>query len=316
MKRAAVVANPTKQGYDDKFKETVSAAMADHGWAAPVWLETTLADPGTGQAKRAVADGADLVIACGGDGTVTACAEGVAGTGVALGIIPIGTGNLLARNLSLPLELRSAVDVALTGQVRRIDAGTANGRMFVVMAGIGLDARMLIDTSEPLKKRLGWLAYAISVLRHLGDKPVLIRLAVDGGPAVSRLASGVIAGNVGWLRGGIPLLPNAEPDDGKLDAAVLSARGWVSWITLAATVMTRRSTSPNLHRFTFSELLIEVRRAQPWQADGEIMGRTRRLVITTQRDALMLMVPEAASAPDSPASEPASTGLVKTAGLT
>ncbi len=241
MKRATVVANAAKQGYGDRFKAAVSAAAADHGWAAPVWLETTPADPGTAQARQAVAAGADLVIACGGDGTVTACAEGVAGTGVPLGIIPNGTGNLLARNLGLPLDLRRAADVALTGQVRRVDAGTANGRMFIVMAGIGLDARMLTDTSEPLKKKLGWAAYAISVLRHLGDKPVRIRLTADGGPAVSTLASAVIAGNVGWLHAGIPLLPDAEPDDGKLDAAVISARGWGNWITLAASVMTRQA---------------------------------------------------------------------------
>jgi YegS/Rv2252/BmrU family lipid kinase len=298
MKRAAVVANPTKHGYGDRFKAAVDAAVTEHGWAAPMWLETTEADPGTGQAKQAIAAGADLVIACGGDGTVTACAEGVAGTGVALGIIPNGTGNLLARNLGLPSDLRAAVDVALTGEVRRIDAGTANGRLFVVMAGLGLDARMLMDTSEPLKKRIGWAAYAISVLRHLGDKPVRIRLTVDGGPAVNALASTVIVGNVGWLRGGIPLLPDAEPDDGQLDAAVISARGWGNWLALAVKVMTRQRVCTHLRRLTFSELLIEVRRAQPWEADGEPIGRTGRLVITAQPGALTLMVPALASTPE------------------
>lgn len=311
MKRAAVIANPTKHDYGDKFKAAVSTTMAGHGWAAPLWLETTPQDPGTGQARQAVTAGTDLVIACGGDGTVTACAEGVAGTGVALGIIPNGTGNLLARNLGLPLDLSRAVDVALTGQVRRVDAGAANGRMFVVMAGIGLDARMLADTSEPLKDRLGWVAYAISVLKHLGDKPMLIRVAADGGPAVTTLASAVIIGNVGWLHAGIPLLPDAEPDDGKLDAAVLSARGWGNWIALAASVMTRRRTSPHLHRLTFSELAIEVRRPQPWEADGEPMGRTRRLVITSQRDALMLMVPDPAE-PAGPAESAAQSGELGT----
>jgi YegS/Rv2252/BmrU family lipid kinase len=298
VKRAAVIVNPTKPGCDDEFKATISAAMADRGWAAPMWLETTPADPGAGQARQAVAVGADLVLACGGDGTVTACAEGVAGTGVALGIIPNGTGNLLARNLGLPLDLRQAVDTALTGQVRRIDAGTANGVMFVVMAGIGLDARMLMDTSESLKKRLGWTAYAISVLRHLGDKPISIRLTVDGGPVDAMLASAVIIGNVGWLRGGIPLLPDAKPDDGKLDAAIISARGWGRWITLAISVMTRQRTSNDLRRLVFSELVIEAHRAQPWETDGEIMGRTRRLVITAQQDAVMVMVPDPASAPE------------------
>jgi diacylglycerol kinase family enzyme len=193
--------------------------------------------------------------------------------------------------------------VALTGQVRPIDAGTANGRMFVVMAGLGLDARMLMDTSEPLKKRLGWAAYAISVLRHLGDKPVRIRLTADGGPARNTLASTVIVGNVGWLRGGIPLLPDAEPDDGKLDAAVISARGWGNWLTLVANVMMRHRASAHLRRITFSELLIEVRRAQPWETDGEPIGRTNRLVITAQPGALTLMVPTLASTPDDLAPE-------------
>ncbi|HET9899031.1 MAG TPA: acylglycerol kinase family protein, partial [Streptosporangiaceae bacterium] len=97
MSRAAVVVNPTKLDDDEAFRKSVRRAMDDHGWDEPLWLETTPEDPGRGQAESAVSAGADLVLACGGDGTVTACAEGVTGTGVPLAIIPMGTGNLLAR---------------------------------------------------------------------------------------------------------------------------------------------------------------------------------------------------------------------------
>ena len=102
--------NPTKLTDAGTFRQAVLAAMAEHGFGEPLWLETTAADPGRGQARQAVTAGAVVVLACGGDGTVTACAEGVAGTGVRLAIIPLGTGNLLARNVGIPAGAGDAAD--------------------------------------------------------------------------------------------------------------------------------------------------------------------------------------------------------------
>jgi YegS/Rv2252/BmrU family lipid kinase len=292
--RAAVVVNPTKHGDLETLRADVTAAMSDHGWSDPLWMETTAEDPGEGQARAAVAAHADLVLACGGDGTVTACAAGVAGTGIPLGVLPAGTGNLLARNLGLPLDLDSALAAALTGTDRPLDMGTANGRPFVVMAGIGFDAKMLDGTSERLKKRLGWLAYALSALRHLRDRPVRVRLRADGGPPVRRRASGIIVGNVGWLQGGVPLLPDAEPDDGRLDVLVLTARGWTGWLALAARVLLRRRAAGHAARLVVTELRIEADRPQPWQLDGEVIGSTSRLVIAVQAGRLLLRGPPSA----------------------
>jgi len=143
MSRAAVVVNPTKLSDDEAFRKSVRQAMDAHGWDEPLWLETTREDPGRGQAESAVSAGVDLVLACGGDGTVTACAEGITDTGVPLAIIPFGTGNLLARNIGLPTGLDEALAVALGGVQQPIDAGRVNGTLFVVMAGLGLDARPL-----------------------------------------------------------------------------------------------------------------------------------------------------------------------------
>ena len=111
--RAAVVVNPTKHHDGEQFRAEVCEAMAEQGWSEPLWLETTPEETGRGLAEAAVAEQVDVVLASGGDGTVTACAEGVAGSGVPLAVLPAGTGNLLARNLGLPLALDQALAVAL-----------------------------------------------------------------------------------------------------------------------------------------------------------------------------------------------------------
>src|SRR5690606_9623044 len=113
------------------------------GWSEPAWLPTTEDDPGTGQAERAVRDGAAVVFACGGDGTVRACLSALAGTDTALAVLPAGTGNLLAKNLGLPLDTASAVGVATAGDRRRIDVGKVDGEVFAVAAGLGFDADLL-----------------------------------------------------------------------------------------------------------------------------------------------------------------------------
>jgi YegS/Rv2252/BmrU family lipid kinase len=298
-KRAAVVMNPTKIGDQASFVEEVERAMRARGWSKPLWLETTPEDPGRSQAQQAVQAGADLVLACGGDGTVTACAEGVAGSSVALAILPMGTGNLLARNVGLPVHWPEALAMALTGTDRRLDCGSVDdgghldGRSFVVMAGLGLDARMLRDTSEPLKRRLGWAAYALSAIHHLRDRPMRVTLVADGAEPVRMRASAVIVGNVGSLRGGLPLMPAARPDDGLLDAVVLNARGIAAWIAIAAQVLTRRAGSDRLTRIQFSKLRLEVDRLQPWELDGEFMGETTHLTVTALPGNLMLRVPPA-----------------------
>jgi diacylglycerol kinase family enzyme len=150
---------------------------------------------------------------------------------------------------------------------------------------------MLADTSEPLKKRLGWAAYAVSVVRHLRDRPARVTLIADDRPAIRVRASAVIVGNVGWLRGGLPLLPDARPDDGMLDAIVITALGWAAWTVLAAHVLMRRGRTQRVTRFQFRRLQVQLERPQPWELDGEVMGTTRQLVVAAQPGRLLLRVP-------------------------
>jgi YegS/Rv2252/BmrU family lipid kinase len=292
VSRAAVVVNPVKLTDPDKFRQTVGAAMTEHGWDEPMWLQTTPADTGEGQARAAAEAGVDVVLACGGDGTVTAVATGLAGTVTPLAVIPLGTGNLLARNLGLPVEEDEALTVALTGRRRRLDVGRANGNLFLTMAGLGLDAKMLEGASEAVKKRFGWGAYVAAAVRHLRDRPMRVRLRTDSGRPVRRRASGVIVGNVGALQGGVPLLPDAQPDDGLLDVVVLTARSWGSWLAVVLHVLLRRSQATDrVLRRTFAELRIDLDRPHPWELDGEVMGRTRQLVINISPGALTVLVP-------------------------
>jgi diacylglycerol kinase family enzyme len=291
VKRAAVIVHPGKHDDLAGFRTTVTTAMADLGWAEPLWMETTPDEAGEQLAKAAVTAGAALVLASGGDGTVTACAGGVAGSGIPLAVLPAGTGNLLARNLGVPLGLDEALAVALTGTERLLDVGVANGRPFVVLAGLGFDAEMLADAGEDLKRRAGWAAYALSALHHLWDRPIRVELRADGGLPLRRWASGVIVGNVGTLQASIRLLPDATPDDGLLDVAVLTAWGVIGWLGLAADVLLLRRKTSHLTRLTCKQLTVTSRRPWPWQVDGEVIGPTRELQVSLLPGDLLVRVP-------------------------
>lgn len=291
MRRAAVIVHPGKHDDLEGFRAAVVTALADQGWAAPLWLETSPDDPGGRLAAEAVRSGVDLVLASGGDGTIAAVASGVAGSGVALGVLPSGTGNLLARNLGVPLDLGQALSVALTGAQQQVDVGFANGRPFVVMAGLGFDAEILAGTREELKRRAGWVAYVLSALRHLWDRPTRVVLRADGGPWLRRWASGVIVGNVGTLQANIRLMPDAVPDDGVLNVAVLTAWGLIGWLGLAADVLMLRRKSVHLTRLTCRELVVGSRRPRPWEVDGEVIGLSRELRVSLSPGDLLVRVP-------------------------
>jgi YegS/Rv2252/BmrU family lipid kinase len=303
VRRAAVVVHPGKHADLEAFRFTVVKAMTDLGWAEPLWLETSPDNNGEQQAAMAVASGVDLVLASGGDGTVTACASGVAGSGIPLGVLPSGTGNLLARNLGVPLVIDEALSVALTGAQQRVDMGVVNGRPFVVMAGLGFDAEMLAGTGERLKRRAGWVAYALSALGHLWDLPTRVVLRADDGPSLRRWASGVIVGNVGTLQANIRLLPDAAPDDGVLDVAVLTAWGLIGWLGLAADVLLLRRKTTRLTRLTCRDLVVRARRPRPWEVDGEVIGSASELRVSLKPGDLLVRVPARAAGAAAPTAQ-------------
>lgn len=293
MKRAAIVYNPLKVPDLTGMTARVKAFMDANGWAEPLWLETTEDDPGIGMCTRAVHDGCEVVFVCGGDGTVMAAVTALAGCDVPLAILPAGTGNLLARNLDLPLnDEEEALRIGIAGRTRRIDVGVCEDRKFAVMAGLGFDAAIMRDAPEGLKKAVGWPAYLVSAGKHLRGRGIQVTVTVDDGEPLHRRVRSVIVGNVGKLQAGIPLLPDAEPDDGQLDVVVIAPRHVLDWMRVGSRVV-RRAHVPDrkMERFRARRVLIEASRTQPRQLDGDIIEESRAMEITIEPDALAVRVP-------------------------
>lgn len=237
-----MIFNPTKQGVET-LRAAVAAAEERQHFSPSLWIETAADDPGKGMAREALEAGVDLVIAAGGDGTVRSVAATLRGTGVPLGLVPIGTGNLFARNLEIPVnDQADAVVLAFAGLDRAVDVivadvtradGTEETHVSLVMSGIGIDAAMISNTNPDLKKRVGWLAYVDAGLRALpASKPFRAVHRLDAGRHHRSKVSSILVANLGYLPGNIELIPDAEIDDGKLDVVVLAPRNLFGWLLI------------------------------------------------------------------------------------
>ena len=310
-----MIYNPVKVEAEE-LRAAIAAEPASAGWAETLWFETTVEDPGTGQAKQAVEAGADMVIAAGGDGTIRAVAQVLAGTPASLALLPSGTGNLLARNLDLTLDdMGHSIGVAFGGADRKIDlawadirreGGAVEREAFLVMAGLGLDAKMLSHTDEELKARVGWLAYVDAIRKALRDKNRLrMRYRVDGRSARTVSAHTLIIGNCGSLPANILLLPTAAIDDGRFEAVFLrpeSAWGWVQifvkiiWENgvLRRTRIGRKLMSPDVDALRYVKgrrLEVVLSRPEELELDGDSFGRARAFRTWIDGGGLTVRVP-------------------------
>jgi YegS/Rv2252/BmrU family lipid kinase len=294
----AVILNPIKVENVDSFKALVDRMAVESGCSSPTWYETTIEDPGRSMAEAAAISGAELVVVCCGDGTVrTVCAE-LAGTGVPVGVVPAGTGNLLARNLAIPLYLQAAIDVALNGQDRAIDLVKISGdnipadEHFMVMAGMGFDAAIMEGVSEQIKAKVGWFAYVVSGLKNLMFPAVRVEISIDDGPWTRHRARTVVIGNVGYLQAGMPLLPDAAIDDGILDVVILHPRRFLSWIPLAVRVLSKhKRTDDTINRLTGRKVSVRASTDTPRQLDGDSIGAGRELNAECLQGRLLVRVP-------------------------
>ena len=297
---AAVIANPMKADIE-ALKVAVEIVEAAAGWAPTLWLETTADDAGQAAVGTALRRGASVVAAAGGDGTVRAVAEGLRGSNVPLALLPSGTGNLLARNLEVPLtsldeavaiifgEHERTMDLGVV-EIRRAEDGDVSEHVFLVVAGIGIDAKMIKNTNSKLKKAVGWLAYVDGIARSIPElKPVHLTYSIDGGPRRSTSAHSVLVGNCGLLPGGILLMPEAKIDDGVLDIAALRPRGPFGWLKVWNTLafengVLRRSKvgqqiielgSKNVRDVVYRtgrRLTLDVAHPEEFQLDGDEFG--------------------------------------------
>ena len=384
-RRAAVILNPTKLDDLSLLRRRVDSEVLSAGWRPTVWLETTAEDPGHAAARAALDAGVDLVLVAGGDGTVRVVASELAGTGVSMALLPSGTGNLLARNLSVPLDTDAALRLALTGQPRRIDvvtvstdagtpdsglpgdglpgnssieaagslgaqalstpgpweadapgprvtavtsaegpevtepdakgpsteeAGTAEmpdasspqgvaphlspaadgATRFAVMAGLGLDAQIMEDTNDGLKKVIRAGAYAVAAVQNAVPDPFTLTLRIDGGEPTTHQAVMALVGNVGTITRGMTLFPRAVPDDGVIDLLLANPSHVVSWAKLGTGLLTGMDVE-GLDFFRARSIEMTLDRPVPFELDGDTAGVTRHLAVRVEPGVLSVIAP-------------------------
>jgi diacylglycerol kinase family enzyme len=316
---AAVVYNPVRVDVE-RVRAVVEAHARAAGGVELIWLQTTPGDSGRGQAREALARGADLVLVAGGDGTVRAVAEALRGQDATLGLLPRGTGNLLARNLGVPLgSIEEACAIAFGGVTRRIDVGiataaradgTSTEHVFLVMAGIGIDAHMIRNARPELKRTLGWIAYVESAFRSLPTlHKVRVRFRIDHGDERSAQVSTILFVNCGTLPGNMELIPDGAVDDGLLDIAVLQPAtvfGWLAiWrkVTWENRVLRTTSLGRRIVRFTDraartrlsylrgASVVVRLDAPEPFELDGDGFGDVVGLRLTVDPQGLRVRVP-------------------------
>lgn len=287
--KLAVVAHAAK-ALDGGLPELRRVLEAE-GYDKPLWYEVSKAKRASEAVERALDEGAELVFAWGGDGTVRRCIDVLAGTAADLAVLPAGTANLFATNLGIPTDIKGAVAVGLRGARRRLDVGRFEKERFGVMAGAGFDAAMIRD-ADSLKQRIGRAAYLWGGSRNLRGEAFEAEIEVDGTCWYEGSASCILLGNLGEIFAGVEVFPDARPDDGVLELGIVTAEGLVQWTrTLARTAVGDPNRSPFVRTTKASSVKVELDRKVLYELDGGDRSKVKAFKVEVEERALNVCVP-------------------------
>jgi diacylglycerol kinase (ATP) len=287
--KVAVVAHAEKTlgGGLPELRRVLEAAGVDE----PLWYEVPKAKRASEQVHRALDEGAELVFAWGGDGTVRRCIDALAGSNASLAVLPAGTANLFATNLGIPQDIERAVAVGLRGKRRKLDVGRFKQERFAVMAGAGFDAAMIRDADD-LKERIGRAAYLWSGSRNLRGKGFGAEIAVDGTDWYEGNATCILLGNLGDIFGGVEVFPDARPDDGMLELGIVTAEGLLEWTrTLARTAVGDPNRSPFVRTTKAKSVKVRLDRKVRYELDGGDRSKVKSFNVKVEAGALSVCVP-------------------------
>jgi diacylglycerol kinase (ATP) len=283
LNRVCIIINPAARGAKARVRLLERIAR-------DVVIKTT-AGPGDAeaQAERAVDQGYETIVAAGGDGTINEVVNGIATAPVHLGILPMGTVNVFAMELGIPFNLEAAWKVIRARKVRAIDLASANGHLFVQMAGVGLDAQIVQRNKKDIKAVLGPLSYLLTATQVAAEKPPRLRVSYDGHPTVE--GSFVLVGNGRYYGGPFALFNEADPQDGLLDVCVFRHMNYLHLMRyFRGALFGSLSRFSDVHYFKARRLLVKADRAVPLEADGELAGHAP-VEFSVRRRKLKVLVP-------------------------
>jgi diacylglycerol kinase (ATP) len=288
--RIAVVAHSGKSfgGGLGELREV----LAREGVADPLWLEVSKSRKAPKSARKALAQGAEVIFVWGGDGTVQRCIDALAGTDAAVAILPAGTANLLASNLQVPADLTEAVRAGLNGERRRLDTGKVNGEHFAVMAGAGFDARMIKEADRGMKGRFGRAAYLYAGAKNLSTPRVRATIDVDRRRFFKGRISCVLVGNVAKVFGGVEVFRGAQPEDGLLELGLVTAKNPAEWArALGRVAQGRAEKSPFVEVTQGRRFRIRFNRPTRYELDGGSRTTVKELRIKVRRGSIKICLP-------------------------
>ena len=295
MKSVAVIAHAGKSmgGGLDELRQVLARAGVDD----PLWSEVPKSRYAPERVEKALAEGAETIFVWGGDGMMQRAVDTMAGTEARLAILPAGTANLFASNLDIPDDIGDAVHVGLNGRERKLDLGKMNGEHFAVMAGAGLDARMIRDTDGGPKDKYGRLAYIWAASKNLRTEPFKARVEVNGDLWYKGDASCLLVGNVGALFGGLEAFESASPEDGLLEIGVTHAESLGQWArTVARTAIGSVTQSPFVQATKAKRVDVEFDRKVLYELDGGDRKEVKRLKVKVKPAALTVCTSQEAAA--------------------
>ena len=289
---ATLIVNPVSGvGNPLERRKLLKSLAKDLGWVGN-YIETIKEISANQIAKTEIARGITHIIACGGDGTIMEVLEALLDKKVVLGIVPLGTGNILARNLSIPLDTNEALKIAFFGNPRLIDAGKANDNYFSIIAGIGLDAEIMRSTGREVKDRWGLFAYVVAAIKNLLNKHGTYEIKLDNKKPFTVKAKTIMASNMGKLMGGVEIIPSTHPQSGSLQLCIIKARSLNSWMNLTISALSGKIEKSNYYAvYEAKKIEIDVLSGKKlYECDGDHFPPTQHLSIQIYPKAVSVMV--------------------------
>jgi diacylglycerol kinase (ATP) len=290
MTSVAVVANTKKLAKADTGR--LKNALRESGLDPTTWIAIEKGSAATKATAKALDRGADVVLVCGGDGTVRAASQALVGTKAALAVLPTGTANLFASAMKFSDDPTELVDLIRGGERRTIDTGTCNGLTFNIMAGTGFDAA-LIDSADDDKERLGMAAYVRAGIKQARAREAYeMRVEIDDKRVFEGSASCVLVANIGTLKGGVEAFPNASPSDGVLDVAVVTATGLKAWTGLmVSAVRGRQHLSGHAQMWSGRSISVRTDSKHRFELDGGVKGTAKKFEFAVVPGSLTVCAP-------------------------